>query len=195
MQKEINELIAYADQKEMKINESKTKVMIFNTRKNFDTMPEVYIHENSMLDVIDEVKLLGIQIRSDLKWFSNTNQICDKAYKRLWIMRRLKSLGADTLELLDVYKKQVLSVLELAVPVWSPGLTRHEIMQLERVQKAAVHIILGDKHIDYTVSAMNLKLHTLEKRRVEICQKVSCRTQRYEKSPLPYLTNLLNQCE
>ena len=38
-------------------------------------------------------------------------------------------------ELVDVYQKQVRSVLELAVPVWQPALTGKEKTQIERVQK------------------------------------------------------------
>ena len=42
------------------------------------------------------------------------------------MLRRLKNLGAKEEELLDVYTKQIRSVLEMAVPVWEPGLTKKE---------------------------------------------------------------------
>ena len=61
--------------------------------------------------------------------------MCEKGYARLWMLRRLKSLGASIPEMLDVYQKQVRSVLELAVPVWEPGLTQLESKQIERVQR------------------------------------------------------------
>ena len=59
------------------------------------------------------------------------------------MIRRLKKLGANKEELMDVYFKQVRSILEVAVPVWQPGLTQQELKQIERVQKCALHIILG----------------------------------------------------
>ena len=99
-------------------------------------MPEISIEDNHILDVVEEVKLLGIKIRSDLKWTANTDYICEKSFKRLWILRRLKALGADKTELIDVYKKQVLSVLELGVPVWAPGLTKHEVTQIESAESS-----------------------------------------------------------
>ena len=49
-----------------------------------------------------------------------------KAYKKLWIMRRLKKLGANEEELKDIYIKQVRSVLELAVPAWQGAITQAE---------------------------------------------------------------------
>ena len=56
----------------------------------------------------------------------------------------LKGLGAIEAEMLDVYKKQARSVLELAVPVWQPALTQKEFKQIERVQRCALYIILKD---------------------------------------------------
>ena len=85
--------------------------------------------------MVEKFKLLGVQIRSDLKWFDNSNYICQKGYERLWMLQRLKGLGANSSELLDVYEKQVRSILEMAVPVWEPGLTKEETKQIERVQK------------------------------------------------------------
>ena len=66
------------------------------------------------------------------------------------MIRRLKGLGANTKELLDVYQKQVRSVFEMAVPVWHPVITQQERKQIEIIQKCALYIILGG---DYTSDA------------------------------------------
>ena len=60
---------------------------------------------------------------------TNTQRI----YKRLWMLRRPKQLGANSDELFDVFIKQVRSVLELAVPVWHSNITVKERCDLERV--------------------------------------------------------------
>ena len=88
-----------------------------------------------------------------MKWSDNTDYICQKGYERLWMLRRLKGLGASEAEMLDVYHKQVRSVLELAVPVWQPAITQQETKQIERVQRCALYIILGD---DYTIGRVIL---------------------------------------
>ena len=67
--------------------------------------------------------------------------------KKMWVMRRLKKLGADNTDLLEVYLKQVRSVAEYAVPVWNSALTREDSGKLERIQKTACNIILG-QHYD-----------------------------------------------
>jgi hypothetical protein len=61
--------------------------------------------------------MLGVQVRSDLSWRSNTVAMCQNAYARLWMLRRLKLLGASEVELLDVYDKQIRCMAEFAAPV------------------------------------------------------------------------------
>ena len=73
------------------------------------------IIDNQELEVVNEVRLLGLTLRSDMKWSSNTNDMISKANKRLWILRRLKYLGAKIPDLIEVYTKQIRIVLELAV--------------------------------------------------------------------------------
>ena len=61
------------------------------------------------------------------------------------MLRRLKTLGADTADLVDVYVKQIRCVLELAVPAWQGAITQAEKLNLEGVQKCALYIVLGDE--------------------------------------------------
>ena len=78
----------------MKINLKKTKVMLFNTGKKNDFTPTTNI-AGELIEVVDEMKLLGVKISTDLKWNSNTKYITNKSYYRLWILRRLKIMGAN----------------------------------------------------------------------------------------------------
>ena len=148
------------------------------------------------------------------------------------MLRRLKGLGASEAEMLDVYQKQVRSVLELAIPVWQPAKTKQETKQIERVQRRAFYIILGDDYTNYEDALDTLECDNLDVRRVKLCENfarkafknpkytnwfcidesvppniktrseatrkprklkpVQTRTHRYEKSPIPYMTELLN---
>ena len=62
----------------------------------------------------------------------------------MWAIRRMKNLGLDTFTLVDYYIKEVRVHLELAVPVWSSGLTLKLSSDIERVQRVAVSI-MADK--------------------------------------------------
>ena len=86
----------------MKINKKNTKIMLFNTAIQNDFMPEMQVEEDELLEVDEEIKLLGAMLTSDLKWHKNTEYRTHKGFARLWMLRRLKHLGASTAELLDV---------------------------------------------------------------------------------------------
>ena len=87
------------------------------------------------------MRLLGVIIQSNMKWAANTDNMVKKAFKKLWVLRRLKGLGAGTEDLVDMYVKQVRSLLELAVPAWHGAITKEERDDIERVQKGALHVI------------------------------------------------------
>ena len=113
----------YSKTNSMKINKTKTKTMVFNPCRAWDFIPEMTV-DNKEIVMVEEMQLLGVVVRSDMTWSSNTEHILKKAYKRLWAMRRLKGMGASIPDLKDIYIKQVRSVLELAVPAWNGALTK-----------------------------------------------------------------------
>ena len=137
--------------------------------------------ENDELEVVDEIKLLGMTIRSDLKWTSNTKNMVVKACKKLWILRRLKKLGAKEIDLLEVYTKQIRCILELAVPAWQGSITQAERLALERVQKIACCIILGEKYLSYKSALKTLNLESLEARRKKLSLKFALKASKHSK--------------
>ena len=79
---------------EMKINKKKTKVRLFDQAK-YDFMPEIKLDDGELAEVVEEFKLLYVFITSDLKWHKNTKYITTKGFHRLWMLRRIKHLGAS----------------------------------------------------------------------------------------------------
>ena len=139
--KQLDQIRNQTNENQMKLNFKKTKIMVFNPCKSLDFKPEISL-DGKELEIVNEIRLLGLIIRSDMKWNANTLNMVKKASKRLWILRRLKQLGASTHDLVDVYIKQVRCVLELAAPAWQGGISQAEKLDLERVKKCAAHIIL-----------------------------------------------------
>ena len=222
--KQLMETSTYATNNEMKLNFKKTKLMLFNPCTSVDFMPN-FLLENHEIELVEEIRLLGLILRSDMKWTTNTEHIVKKAYKKLWVVRRLKELGASEQELIDIYIKQVRSILELAVPAWQGAITQAERDEIERVQKAAFHIALGDDYQSYRNALKYFEMDSLENRRQKLCKKfarkavinpkhqkwfklntvtvdtrqkhpkfceVIAQKEIYKKSPLGYLTGLLN---
>ena len=127
------------------------------------------------------MRLLGVIIRSDLKWSSNTENIVKRASNKLWVIRRLKGLGAQCGELVDMFIKQCRSILELAVPAWHGAITTVEKLDIERIQKVALHIILGDQYLNYSNALKITNLETLESRRDKLCIKFAKKAERNQK--------------
>ena len=126
----------------------------------------------SEIETVEEIKLLGLMVRNDLSWKANTDAMTKKAYSRLWILKRLKAQGAKLEDLTDIYIKQVRSILEFGAPVWNVGLTKDEVMNIERVQKSFLYIALGNGYLNYEATG----LETLSSRRNTLCRKFAVKT-------------------
>ena len=101
--KQLKDVADYADLNELKINQKKTKLMLFNSSKTNDCQPEFKI---------DEVEIeVFKQMTDDLKWHENTTTITKKAFSRLWVLRRLNNKGASKATQVDFYMKQLRSVV------------------------------------------------------------------------------------
>ena len=156
--------------------------MKFNFSRTNDFPPELDIDGfNERLEVVSETKLLGLILTNDLKWGGNTDYICKKAYKKMWTLRRMKVLDVEPLVILDVYIKEIRSVLELAVPAWHSGLTQKQEADIERVQRVAVNVILSDCltgrcEYTYDMALVILEIEPLEMRRSKLCNTFAKKT-------------------
>ena len=227
VQVQLKELGEYAQNHQMKVNSNKSKVILFNSARKYDFFPNLGFENEDNLEVVEELKLLGVVLTSNLSWQAQTDYMCQRAYSRTWMIRRLKPLGASQEELIEVYATQIRCILEFAVAVWNAGLTKAQVNQLERVQKCVLAVILDQNYKNYDHALQVVGLKSLSERRRCLCLKfaskalkhekfsnwfcptedigidtrstkpefkpVSSRTKRFEKSPLHYLTRLLNE--
>ena len=178
------------------------------------------------METMSETSLLGVIVSQDLKWNKNTSYICMKARRKLWVLRRLMQLHLTWVEMFDVYKKEVRSILEFAVPVWHSSITKKQSSEIEAIQKLSFRIILGPAYKSYHNACAIFETHTLEQRRLEICKRFvtknlksedhclftktennpthlrqrnrpivveqKCNTVTFQRSSLPFLSNLAN---
>ena len=67
------------------------------------------------------------------------------------------------------------------MPVWQDAITQHERTTLERLQRCALRIILGDRYLTYMQALSVLKLEDLESRRVKLCLNFGLKAAKHEK--------------
>ena len=170
--------------------------------------------------------LLGTYLTDDLKWEKNTSEIVKSAWQRMQLLYRAASFTSNRIDLKNIYLTFVRSILEKSAVVWHSSLTKKNRLALERVQKAAVKVIMGNRYIKYKEGLATLRIDNLDKRRQKLClkfaknclkndkvkgmfpkkikthtmkirknkkyEKCFARTERYKKSTIPYLVDLLN---
>ena len=85
------------------------------------------------------------------------------------LLRKVASFGASVANLKDIYFLFIRSLLEQSATVWHSSLSQENISDLERVQKSAVKIILGDRYIGYRKSLIKLEMLNLQERREQLC--------------------------
>ena len=93
----------------------------------------------------------------------------------------MKKLDVEPLDILEVYMKEIRSILELAVPAWHSGLTVKQAADIERVQRVAVAIILSDYktgkcEMSYSMALVTLDLEPLDMRRDKLCMNFAKKT-------------------
>ena len=150
------------------------------------------------------------------------NSIVQHAYAKLWILRRLKGMGASRKSMMLVYYRHIRSLLEYGALAWGNSITIGQSSRIERVQRVTLRIICGNEG-SYSKLLKKNKLVTLKHRRekqslsfakkalkhkkfsnwfqAEKSNKASrvkyaecvTRQRRLANSPIPYLTGLLNR--
>ena len=119
--------------------------------------------------MIDSTRLLGTIIEKDLTWDLNTAAIVRKANARMELLRKVSSFGASIEDMKTIYTLFVRSLLEQSATVWHNSLTQGNSEDLERVQKSAFKIMLGEKYESYSKSLIRLDMQNLHDRREQLC--------------------------
>ena len=106
-----------------------------------------------------------------------------KAYKRMELLRKASHFTVSKLDKKIIYTLYIRSVLEQSCVVWHSSLTEENSNDLERVQKAAVKIILGNQYKnDYENALERADLETLKERRIKLCKKIAKKCLENEKT-------------
>ena len=115
--------------------------------------------------------MLGVIISNDLKWHKNTNYLTKKGNKKMRMLHIAAKFTKNREHLKHIYKTFIRSNLEFSSTVWHSSLSVADRQDLERVQKAAVKVILGKEYKSYDEALCELKLESLHERREAMALK------------------------
>ena len=142
--------------------------MIFNFSKKYQFTTKLNINDVN-IEIPRETKLLGTVITDKLTWERNTEEIVKKGYRRMQLLHAAANFTSSKRDLKDLNVTFIRSVLEQSAVVWHSSLKNKNRGDIERVQKAAVRVIMGNSYKTYKDSLRVLKLDSLERRREKLC--------------------------
>lgn len=124
--------------------------MLLNTDKT-EIMNTSLSHRHSYEDSVDSngvpltpglhTKFLGIFIDNKLSFNTHVDNIVSKCNSRLFLMRKLRTVGLGNDSLKIFYASNIRSVACYAAPAWFTLLSDNNKERLERIQRSATRII------------------------------------------------------
>ena len=164
----MKELIAKSNQNKFQLNESKCKELRISFAKSAADFAPIVINGKAIeVDHIEStVKLLGLNISSDLRWNCHVAEISKKVASRLYFLKQLKRANIHAKDLLIFYLTCIRPVTEYACPVFHKALPAYLSAELEQLQKCAMRIIFP--FVPYSDALHQDNLETLSRRRQSV---------------------------
>ena len=172
MTSHIRSLEEFASLHQMKVNAEKTKMVLFNPMKSIDVSPLGFKIDGKEIGSVEEFKLLGVMLSSNLSWNSHISYIIRKANSRVWTVKRMSDRGVAPEILIRIFELHVRSLLEYMAPAFTGAVSKKNIISIERVQKRHLRCILGRnvfKNRSYLEVCKAFGFETLEQRRTDLC--------------------------
>ena len=169
--------------------------MIFTrAREDFSTRLTL---NNCKLEQKSLSKILGVWISEDLSWDKNTQEMCQKAFSRISMLTKLRYVGVNTEDLIEIYVLFIRSITEYCAVAWHSSLTVEQSTDIERIQKTCLRVILGDSYVSYSAALEMTGLQTLYDRREKRCLDFALKAMKHpiNKRMFPLNRNLDNELE
>ena len=159
----------------------KQKNIIFSNKVLNNSPPLIF--QDCLIEQVNLHKHLGIYLSSTLDWSQQIFNVCLKANRKLAILRSVKMLSRQTLEVL--YKLTVRSVIDYGLPVYCNTLKQTELSRLENLQYRAAKLVTGTYHFT-SKDKLNSELgwETIFKRSEILSLNIFHKIHRHETRPL-----------
>ena len=125
-------------------------------------MPSLTTSTGEALEVIYELKLVGLVVTSDLTWGAHINYTVDRVNKVIWQLVRFRQLGATRGQLLTYYTLKIRSVLMFGAVCFHSSLSVELSRRLELQQKRCLRVILSSEYLSYQQACELTKIPSLE---------------------------------
>lgn len=135
------------------INPAKTKVVIFRAKHKPVKLNHIIKYSNSRIEIVNEVKILGVTFSACLTWDTHINNICKKLSSATGALARTRSLLPSKVKM-KLYYALFESHLNYCSLVWATT-TRTNIKKIQILQKKIMRLISGAHYLSPTVGIFN----------------------------------------
>ena len=143
LNRDLLKISQWADKWRVTFNAKKSKDIIFSNKCLNNSPPLVF--GETFIERVNSHKHLGLVLTSNLDWTQQINEVALKANRKLSVLRSVKLLNRQTLDLL--YKLTVRSVIDYALPVYYNSLKLTDLARLDNIQYKAGKIVTGASHL------------------------------------------------
>ena len=98
------------------------------------------------------------------------------------MLTKLRYVGVQTEDLIDVYKLFIRSIIEYCSVVYHSRLTEEQSNKLKRIQKTCLKIILSEMYVEYESALEMTGLSSLKSRRIRRCLDFSLKSIKHPKN-------------
>jgi len=167
LNRDITKIIDWSNKWKVTFNPSKSESVIFSSKSLSSSSPVLQnnisphssknwfaplvfsnttplLFNNCTVKRVDTHKHLGVYLSSTLDWSEQIHQVCLKANRKLAVLRSVKGLKRNTLDLL--YKLTVRSLVDYALPLYFGTLRQSDIMKLDQIQYKSAKLVTGALH-------------------------------------------------
>jgi hypothetical protein len=103
LQHQLTDLKEFTSRRHMVLNQKKTKCLHFINSKTKDFLPQLKVNDDSLLEVIYDLKLVGLVVTSDLSWQKHIEYTIKRVNSVIWQITRFKLNGAQQDKLKPFY--------------------------------------------------------------------------------------------
>ena len=139
LNRDLEKISVWSSKWKVSFNADKSKQVVFS-KYNHNHSPLLILNHKSICKV-DTHKHLGLYLSYNLDWSVHIYNVCLKANRKLAVLRRVKLLKRQTLDIL--YKLTVRSVIDYALPVYYHSLKVTEKILLDKIQYTAGKLVTG----------------------------------------------------
>ena len=109
--------------------------------------------------------LLWFILTDDLTWNKHISELCKRSYARVKLLTKLKYVGVEIEELVEIYCLFIRSLTEYCSTAFHSSITINLTNKIEAIQKTCLRIILGVMYVSYEAALEMCGLQTLHIRR------------------------------